>query len=127
MPTKDKPLAKRPAHLWKPGQSGNPSGLKKGTKNHITVLKRELELAIRDHINPQAIKDVLGAMVDEARKGNVGAGKLILDKFVSNAKDGEEDNSASGTFIFKIDNITLKDIRPEDDPVTLDITPTQET
>ena len=109
------------SHQWKPGQSGNPAGRPKGLKNRITALKQELEVAVRDNLRPNDIKDVITEMVKMAKGGNVGAAKLILDKVLSNAREAEEDGQVSGQFIFQVKNLTLKheeiiDITPSKEP-----------
>lgn len=117
-------VATRPAHLWKPGQSGNPSGRPRGTKNHITKLKQELEAAVRENLNPSAIKEVLERMVELALAGNVGAAKLILDKVLSNAKDTEDAPESGGKFVFEVKNLTIKGSDEAERPI-IDITPTE--
>src|SRR3990167_4717141 len=95
-------------HLWQPGQSGNPAGRPKGAKGQLAELKRNLEIAVRDNLNPEAIKDILGTMTALALAGDVKAAKLILDKVLTNASDGEEENKGTGTFVFQVKNLTLK-------------------
>ena len=119
------PARTRPTHLWKKGQSGNPSGKAKGTKNKITVLKLELEAAVRDNIKSTDIKKVLNKMVKMALEGNVGAGKLILDKFITNATESDAPAIDGGTFVFQVKNLTLKTDDPEQN--IIDVTPTEET
>ena len=116
---------KKPSSLWQPGQSGNPAGRPLGSKNHIVKLKQELEIAVRDNLDPKAIKKVLAKMVDMATEGNVGAAKLVLDKVLSNAKEAEDNENSSGNFVFQVKNLTLKH-DPEDGKTVIDITPTTE-
>lgn len=89
------------------GQSGNPKGRPKGKKNQITVLKQDLEIAVRDAIGPDRIKAVVDKMVELALEGNVGAGKVILDKVLSNAKEGEDEKDAGGQLKIIIENAAL--------------------
>src|SRR3990167_3268632 len=105
-------------HLWQPGQSGNPAGRPKGAKGQLAELKRNLEIAVRDNLNPEAIKDILGTMTALALAGDVKADKLILDKVLTNASDGEEENKGTGTFVFQVKNLTLKhgDVSSESRP-----------
>lgn len=110
--------------LWKPGQSGNPAGRKAGSKNYITKLKQELEIAVRDNLHPKVIGEILNAMAKRALDGNVGAAKLILDKTISNARESEEDLGGATSYIFKITNLTIKNEDPSKAPVVIDITPT---
>lgn len=79
-----------------PGVSGNPAGRPKGRKNLLTVLKQDLEIAIRKNLCQQDIQNVVNAMLQQALDGNVGAGKLILDKVLSNAKEGEDEKESGG-------------------------------
>ena len=90
------------------GVSGNPAGRPKGSKNEITKLKLQLEELARQHISPQKIVKVFDKMVDLALKGHVGAGKLVLDKTLSNARETEELDQTGQSFVFKVKNLTLK-------------------
>ena len=103
-----------------PGTSGNPNGRPLGKKNQITALKQELELAVRDHIRPKRIRQIIDAMCVKAIEGNVGAAKLILDKVLSNATDTEDVSEGKGTFVFQVKNLTLKHDN------VIDITPNEE-
>jgi hypothetical protein len=93
---------------WAPGQSGNPNGRPKGRKNHLVELKRELEIAVRDNLDPKSIREILVVMTAQAMAGDVRAAKLILDKVLSNAGEGEETQEAGNTFVFQVKNLTLK-------------------
>ena len=89
------------------GVSGNPNGRPKGKKNQITELKQDLEIAIRENMTPQRVAQVVNAMFQAAIEGNVGAGKLILDKCISNAKEAEEEKESSGGLRIIIENANL--------------------
>jgi hypothetical protein len=118
----------RPAHLWRPGQSGNPAGRPKGAKGHLAELKRNLEIAVRDNLNPAAVKDILSTMVGMALAGDVKAAKLVLDKVLTNASEAEEQGDGGGTFVFQVKNLTLK--HDANIPVVtniIDITPEEAT
>ena len=98
------------------GKSGNPNGRPKGSKNRIAEMKNNLEEAIRKHLEPEQIKAVVQSMVAEAMNGNVSAGKLILDKVMSNAKANEDDGEEQPEIIIKIENLTpqhLKEVEGE--------------
>ncbi|WP_043758376.1 DUF5681 domain-containing protein [Imhoffiella purpurea] len=56
---------------FKPGESGNPSGRKLGSENKVTKLRRSLE---------KDLPDVLAALVDQAKSGDVQAIKILLDR-----------------------------------------------
>lgn len=123
-----KEVTKTNSGLWQPGQSGNPAGRPKGRKSQITQLKQELEIAVRDNLDPKAIRGILQAMADKAMEGNVGAAKLILDKVLSNAREAEEETTSSGKFVFEVANLTLKHPEsPEDERNVINVTPIKET
>lgn len=90
-----------------PGVSGNPKGRPKGKKNQITELKQDMEIAIRENLSPDAIKAVVASMLAAALDGNVGAGKLILDKVMSNARDADDAQDSSGGLKIIIENATM--------------------
>lgn len=65
----DTPDRERPAHLWKPGQSGNPGGKPKG-----------LERRVREIVGPD-LDAMITALVDIAlARGNMGAGAKVRDR-----------------------------------------------
>lgn len=110
------------ATQWKKGQSGNPAGRPKGTKNYITQLKQNLEAAVRENANPSKVAGIIDTMCDLALDGNVGAAKLILDKFVSNAKTEEDSEHGTPKLVFEVKNLT---INPREGEV-IDITPEEQ-
>lgn len=98
------------------GQSGNPKGRPKGSKNRIAEMKLELEEAIRSNLETGQINAVVQSMVAEAINGNVSAGKLILDKVMSNAKAVDETGEEQPEIVIKIENLTpetLKEVSGE--------------
>jgi hypothetical protein len=105
-----------------PGISGNPNGRPKGKKNIITVLKQDLEIAIREGLTVSDIQNVVQSMLAEALNGNVGAGKLLLDKVLSNAKEAEDEKESSGGLKIIIENATL-DVMQQPTPTIIDVTP----
>lgn len=88
------------------GVSGNPRGRPPGTKNRIVKMKQEMEEAIRTHMHPAEIKEIVSAMVSEAKNGNVAAAKLILDKVMSNANISEDVGDSDNRIVIKIENFT---------------------
>lgn len=90
------------------GVSGNPAGRPPSRKNQLTVLKQDLEIAIRKNVRPAQIHAIVDRMVDLAiNEGSVGAAKLILDKTISNAKDDEDIKQAGGGVRVIIENVTV--------------------
>lgn len=120
--TQDKPVVRAPDGQFLPGVSGNPNGRPKGKKNLITTLKQDLEIALREGLSVSDVQAVVKSMLAEALNGNVGAGKLILDKVMSNARIEEDEKDSSGGLRIIIENATLDvlqqnhnviDVKPE--------------
>lgn len=71
---------------FEPGQSGNPNGRPKGSKNRSTIARKWLEV-MQDAKNPitgelekLSQEDLITlAMIHKARKGDVGAYKQLMD------------------------------------------------
>lgn len=108
------------------GVSGNPLGRPK--KTTIRNLTQDLEIAIREHLTVERVKKIVNRMADMAEQGNVPAAKLILDKLIANAKDGESDEGdKTPTVHFIITNSTFAAVsaaRPHHGVEVIDITPT---
>lgn len=109
--------------MWLPGQSGNPAGRPKGAKGHLAQLKRELDIAVRDNLNPKVIRSILERMAELALEGNVKAAKLILDKVLTNASESDEQADESGKFVFQVKNLTIKHSDSPTEGVVIDVTP----
>jgi len=107
------------------GVSGNPAGRPRGRKNQITELKQELEIAVRDKIKPARISKILETMCDLAEEGNVAAAKLILDKALSNAHDGEDTTVGNSGYTFVIKNVLIQKPKESDDSI-INVTPEPE-
>jgi hypothetical protein len=77
------------------GQSGNPLGRKKGSRNHIVALRENTEMALREYMStPENAKKALKAMdalFEQAAAGEVGAIKLLLDKILPNVRAGADE------------------------------------
>lgn len=80
------------AHQFKPGQSGNPAGMKKGTKHRSTILSQYLGATFKDPAGrtmpqpfgiegpPCTVEEAIDvALVVEAVQGNVAAIREIKD------------------------------------------------
>lgn len=70
---------------WMKGQSGNPRGRPKGSKNRLVWLREQLEIAVREHMEPKRVKKIIDAVAELAESGNARAAQLILDKLLPNA------------------------------------------
>lgn len=58
-------------------------------------------------MSPKRVSQVVDAMFQAALEGNVGAGKLILDKVISNAKEAEDEKDSSGGLKIVIEHANL--------------------
>ena len=91
-----------------PGVLGNPKGRPMGAKNRITQAKQDLEVLLRENVlNVDDIKEVWQAMVTEAKAGNVSAGKIVLDKVISQATTSEDISTEGSALTIKIKNLTF--------------------
>lgn len=90
------------------GKSGNPAGRPKGRKNRITELKQDYEIAVRESVNPADIVNVMRKMVELAKEGDKGAAKIVLDTFVSKAKEGEDIDTGQGGIRVIVENATFQ-------------------
>jgi len=65
---------KKPAHLFKPGQSGNPSGRPKGALNKYTELSREL-------LSENGVM-IVQKVIEKAMDGDVACLKMCMDRII---------------------------------------------
>jgi hypothetical protein len=77
---------------WLPGVSGNPHGRPKGAKSRATQLREALDDALMEEISHHYY-DVLMAMIQAAKDGDVQAGKLVLKDMAAIKADREGDKS----------------------------------
>ena len=105
---------------WKPGQSGNPAGRPKGAKNKTTLMKQAIEGELVEELQKD-VKDVLAKAVSLAKDGNEQMIKLIIDKFIPNARvdDGEGSKGVGGINIvvqgYEKPTINVERVKEEDD------------
>lgn len=95
-------------YKWAKGQSGNPAGRPKGTKNKITLMKIALEGDLRTRLNKDA-HAVLQKAVEMALAGDTAMIKLLVDKMIPTSRSVDEEPTKERVQIF-IDR--LKDDRP---------------
>lgn len=70
---------------WQPGQSGNPAGKPKGSKNRSTVIRELLAQPGLDGRNNEYI--MMQALLDKAQTGDVPAVKEIQDTMYGKMPD----------------------------------------
>lgn len=71
----------RKPQLYKKGVSGNPKGRPKGSKNKNQIIREKLIDALED-----GALDVVAAIVRAAKKGDMTAAKIIMDRLVPTQK-----------------------------------------
>jgi hypothetical protein len=84
---------------WRPGQSGNPSGREKGSKNRSTILKKwiESDCSITD---PSTGKEIAGtiedkialALIGKALAGDVAAIREVYDSIYGKLEQVNKDS-----------------------------------
>ncbi len=88
---------------WKAGESGNPNGRPKGSKNKVTLIREALEENAMEAISKDVVL-VLQKAVELALDGDGAMIKLVADKFIPNAK---LEGNKKGTGGFGGINITI--------------------
>lgn len=58
---------------FKPGQSGNPTGRPKGSRNRLSVLREAL-------ISPADAREVVAKLVESAKAGDTAAAGILMDR-----------------------------------------------
>lgn len=95
----------RKTSKFQPGQSGNPQGRPKGTKNEITLLKQSLELRLRNKAKHQ-IEAVLEKAIELALEGDRMMIKLLLELHISKVQSQEDDKGGKSQVAVVIQNLT---------------------
>lgn len=77
---------------WVKGQSGNPAGRPKGSKNAITLLRIMVEGELRAQMRGQ-MQRVLEKIINQALDGNEASQKLLYESWVSKSRAGSDDDA----------------------------------
>lgn len=70
---------KTPSNGWQPGQSGNPAGKPRGTRNKATLAV----LALME----SGAKEITETVIAQARAGDLTAARMILDRLAPPARE----------------------------------------
>jgi hypothetical protein len=95
--------AKSKAHRWKKGQSGNPSGKRKGTVSLAATISRNL--------TPKTANAIVKKLFTMAKAGDIQAIKLVLERIDGKPVERHElSGPAGGPVDFTI-NLTGKELQ----------------
>lgn len=82
----------RPA--WKPGESGNPNGLPKGTRQFATIFEEAIKIIVKEQrlkVNDPELELVIKG-ITQAFKGNYSFWKDIMDRTYGGTSSTYNDN-----------------------------------
>lgn len=94
-------LKRRGNPLWKKGESGNPTGRPKGSKNRLTLL-REAVLADAEELVLEKWEDLVRKTIQLAEAGDTTALKILWDRMIPSRKAVDNDNADRKDFGIKI-------------------------
>jgi hypothetical protein len=107
-------------HQFKPGQSGNPKGRKKGVKNEITILQELLQhkVALNERGKTRKIillEAILRKVAEDCLRGNIKSVGFLLNRYhaaaagdAAQADLGEDDKAVLEAYLREFQN------KPED-------------
>ena len=86
--------------MWKPGQSGNPEGRPKGSKNKLTLIKQALQEGIYEKLEKDFQK-VYAVTLEKALDGDVACIKLLWESIMPKVRvnDNAENTPTGGITI----------------------------
>lgn len=74
------------AHLWKPGQSGNPKGRPKGCQNKTT---KQAQILAQGMLNDEVVQ-LVRKLLEKALEGDMTAMKLCIERILPPMKEPME-------------------------------------
>jgi hypothetical protein len=92
---------------WQKGQSGNPAGRPKGSKNKISLVKSDLELSLRE-FSKRYVPHVLAKALEMALNGDRSMIKLLLELHMSKPQHHDSDESGKNQVQILVQNLTTK-------------------
>lgn len=106
------------AHQFKPGQSGNPKGRKKGVKNEATILQELLQqkVALNDRGKRRKImllEAVLRRIIEDCLKGNTKSAAFLLNRYHMHLTGAEAAPSEIGDDDKAVLEAFLREIKPQ--------------
>ena len=90
------------------GQSGNPAGRPKGSKNRITMMKLALEGELRAQMKDH-MAEILAVAITKAKQGDPAMVKLLIDKTIPTSKAADDETPAKEKVQIFIDRLPDRD------------------
>lgn len=81
-----------PSHLFQKGQSGNPAGRPKGSKNAVTLVKLAIEGDLRAQMKGE-MSEILTKGLTMAKEGDPDMIRYFLDKWITPARASADDDA----------------------------------
>lgn len=106
-PKTDAPIAKRDPKTGRfpPGQSGNPLGKAKGTKNRITLARLMLEEGLRQQLTA-AGPNIMKKAIKMALDGDDKIMRVLLDKMLTTPKGDDGSEARDNEVRITVNNLT---------------------
>lgn len=106
-PAPDKPVVKRDPKTGRfpPGQSGNPLGKAKGTKNRITLARLMLEEGLRQQLTNAGPK-IMQKAIKMALDGDDKIMRVLLDKMLTTPKGDDGSDARDNEVRITVNNLT---------------------
>ncbi len=102
---------------WKKGQSGNPKGKPKGTRNRSTIVRELLETKATDGEEGQIVDQLVLALVEKALNGDVPAARELFDSAYGKITDKVE-NRHSYT---QMERVTVQNSQGNEKPLEFNV------
>ncbi|MBR1211097.1 DUF5681 domain-containing protein [Bradyrhizobium sp. JYMT SZCCT0180] len=112
-------------HRFKPGQSGNPKGRPRGSKNESTLVREILERKIESRSNGRTrkisvLEGIILKMVEEALKGNTKTAAFVLNRYAAMVSGdlppqdlGDDDRAVLEAFAARLNTADKQNGEPE--------------
>ena len=78
------------SHLWAPGQSGNPAGRPKNSRNQLSIVKLTVESELRDQMRPK-MQAIVEQMMQQALDGDRDMQKVLFAAWVGKSRSTEDE------------------------------------